>query len=181
MTQCGRSEIANYLVPTMVNTTTVERSVAIFLVLGVGLYELSHAVLDGLQYMANVEFVGRVLSMDATRNPDAWQEINSPTVVFIAYTLIWVAHAAGGILCLIGCYKLATSVASDEATYRESTITAMLGVGIGCTLYLVGFMAIAGGWFLLYQAPAALNYIPNAQMLFLCYVALLIYLSQIGR
>jgi len=165
----------------MVSTARIERSLVIFLVLGVGLYELFHAIFDGLQYMANVEFVATVLSMDATRNPDAWQEIDSPTVAFLAYTLIWVAHAASGILCLIGSYILTTTIASDEATYRESTATATLGVGIGCILYLVGFLAIAGGWFLLYQAPTPPNYIPNAQMLFLCYVAVLIYLAQLRR
>jgi predicted small integral membrane protein len=166
---------------TMIRTTLIERLLVIFLVLGVGLYELFHAIFDGLQYMANVKFVGTVLSMEATRNPDAWQAIDSPVVAFIGYTLIWVAHAASGILCLFGSYVLASSISSDDATYRESAAIATLGVGIGCILYLVGFLAIASGWFRLYQAPTPPNYIPNAQMLFLCYVAVLIYLVLIRR
>ena len=165
----------------MIRTALVERWLVIVLVVGVGLYELFHAVFDGLQYMVNVEFVGIVLSMDSTTEPDSWRAIDSPVIAFLAYTLIWAAHASSGALCLIGSYQLTTTVAGSDSSFRERSAAATLGVGIGCVLYLVGFLAIASGWFLLYTAPTPPNFIPNAIRLFLCYVAVLIYLSIIGR
>jgi len=165
----------------MTRTKHVERILVIVLVVGVGLYELFHAIFDGLRFMANVEGVGAVLSMEATREPDSWRAIDSPVAAFIAYALIWIAHAASGVLCLVGSYLLAITIARDDSAYGESAAIATLGVGLGCVLYFVGFLAIAGGWFLLYQAPTPPNYIPNAQMLFLCYVAVLIYLGLIRR
>ena len=165
----------------MTKTTLIERWLVITLVVGVGLYELFHAIFDGLQFMANVEFVGTVLSMDSTSEPNAWRAIDSPVIAFIAYALIWSAHAASGVLCLVGSYLLTTTVASSDSAHRESSAIATLGVGIGCVLYLVGFLAIASGWFLLYTAPTPPNFIPNAIRLFLCYVAVLIYLSMVGR
>ena len=165
----------------MTKTTHVERLLVIVLVVGVGLYELFHAVFDGLHFMATVEFVGTVLSMDSTSEPDSWRAIDSPVVAFIAYSLIWAAHATSGVLCLVGSYLLATTISSSDSAYRESSAVATLGVGIGCILYLVGFLAIASGWFLLHQAPTPPNYIPAAERLFLCFVAVLIYLRMVGR
>lgn len=165
----------------MIRTAVVERWVVIVLVVGVGLYELFHAVFDGLQYLAWVEFVGTVLSMESTTEPDSWRAIDSSAIAFVAYTLIWAAHASGGALCLLGSYQLTATVTGSDSSFRERSGVATLGVGIGCVLYLVGFFAIAGGWFLLYTAPTPPNFIPNAMHLFLCYVAVLIYLSMIGR
>ncbi len=165
----------------MTRTSHVERLLAIVLVIGVGSYELFHAIFDGLRFMANVEGVGAVLSMEATREPDSWRAIDSPVAAFIAYSLIWIAHAASGVLCLVGSYLLATTIDRNDSEYGESAAVATLGVGIGCVLYLVGFLAIAGGWFLLHTAPTPPNYIPAAIQLFLCYVAVLIYLALVRR
>ena len=59
--------------------------------------------------------------------------------------------------------------------------TAILGIGIGAILYLVGFMTIASGWFLLYSAPTPPNYVGAAMMTFLCYFVVLIYLQMLRR
>ena len=119
--------------------------------------------------------------MDSTREPDSWRAIDSPVAAFIAYSLIWIAHAASGVLCLVGSYLLAKTITRDDSAYGQSAAVATFGVGIGCVLYLVGFLAIAGGWFLLYTAPTPPNFIPAAIQLFLCYVAVLIYLRMVGR
>ena len=165
----------------MIRTELAERILLIVLVAGVGLNELFHAIFDGLQFMFNVDFVGTVLSMESTFEPDSWRAIESSVIAFLAYTLIWAAHALSGIFCLAGSYLLAKTAASDDSPYERAICAATVGVGIGCVLYLVGFEAIAGGWFLLYQAPTPPNFIPSAERLFLCYVAVLIYLAVVRR
>ena len=143
--------------------------------------ELFHAVFDGLNFMSNVEFVRTVLSMDSTSEPDSWRAIDSPFAAFIAYSLIWIAHAVSGVLCLAGTYSLATAWSRDDTDFSRAAAISTAGVGIGCVLYLVGFLAIASGWFLLHEAPTPPNFIREAMLLFLCYVAVLIYLALARR
>ena len=158
----------------------IERAVLVVLVATVGLNEIFHAAFDGLQFMANAQFVGTVLSMESTSEPGSWRAISSPTLAIIAYGLIWLAHAASGVFCLAGAYFL-TGARKDDTRLSQSAAAATAGLGIGCILYLLGFKAIAGGWFLLYQAPTPPNFIPQAERLFLSYAAVLIYLHLVVR
>jgi predicted small integral membrane protein len=164
----------------MQRVTLVQRLLVIAFTVAVGLNESFHAVFDGLQFMFNVEFVGTVLSMESTPEPESWRAIDSSVVAFIAYTLIWLGHAASGVLCLAGAWVLGGRV-KDTQAFSSSTTAATAGVGIGCILYLLGFQAIAGGWFLLFQAPTPPNFIPQAERLFLSYGAVLIYLQIVTR
>ena len=164
----------------MERTTQIQRIIALFLVAAVGLNEAFHAVFDGLQFMSNVEFVGSVLSMDSTLEPDSWRAVDSPVLAFIAYGLIWLAHAASGALCLAGVWFFGRAASGAQGNSIPSA-TATAGVGIGCVLYLLGFQSIAGGWFLLFQAPTPPNFIPQATQLFLSYAAVLIYLQMVTR
>jgi predicted small integral membrane protein len=161
-------------------TTRIQRIIALVLVAAVGLNEIFHAMFDGLQFMSNVEFVGSVLSMESTLEPDSWRAIESPALAFIAYGLIWLAHAASGVLCLVGALFLGRA-AGGAPEDSSSPAAATAGVGIGCVLYLLGFQSIAGGWFLLFQAPTPPNFIPQATQLFLSYAAVLIYLQLVTR
>lgn len=157
-----------------------QRLIVTALVVAVGLNETFHAVFDGLQFMANAEFVGSVLSMESTGEPDSWRAISSPAIAYFAYGLIWLAHAASGALCLAGAWFLGRK-AQDAQAFADSATAATAGLGIGCVLYLLGFQAIAGGWFLLYQAPTPPNFIPEAERLFLSYAAVLVYLHLVTR
>ncbi len=164
----------------MTKTAQIQQLLVIVFVIAVGLNETFHAVFDGLQFMFNVQFVGSVLSMESTSEPESWRAISSPAVAFVAYMLIWLAHAASGALCLVGAYFLARSI-KDGGDFSETANAATAGVGIGCVLYLLGFQSIAGGWFLLFQAPTPPNFIPQAERLFLCYAAVLVYMQLVGR
>jgi predicted small integral membrane protein len=92
----------------------------------------------------------------------------------------WLAHAASGVLCIAGAWFLAHR-AQNVQTVSSSAAAATAGVGLGCVLYLLGFQAIVGGWFLLYQAPTPPNFIPQAERQFLAYAAVLIYLQLVTR
>ena len=164
----------------MERTTRIQRIIVLILVAAVGLNEIFHAIFDGLQFMSNVQFVGSVISMESTLEPDSWRAVESPVVAFIAYGLIWLAHAASGVLCLAGAWFLGRG-ANGSTGSSNSSAAATAGVGIGCVLYLLGFQSIAGSWFLLFQAPTPPNFIPQATQLFLSYAAVLIYLQLVTR
>lgn len=158
----------------------IQQLVAVVLVATVGLSESFYAISGGIKFMSGVEFVGSILSMESTREPESWRAIDSPTIALIAYSLIWLAHVASGVLSLTGAYLLGHAL-KDGERYSQSAAVATAGVGIGCVLYLLGFQAIAGGWFLLYQAPTPPNFIPEAERIFLGYAAVLIYLHLVAR
>jgi len=158
-----------------------DRMLVVVLVAGIGLHEGFHALIDGLSFCTNVDFVATVLSMESTWEPESWRALHSPAAAYVAYTLIWLAHAASAVLCLLASYQLATSSRAANADLRRRLSLAIAGIGIGAVLYFVGFTSIASAWFSLWQAPTPPNYEMNAQMLFLCFMAVLLYVTTLRR
>lgn len=152
----------------------IERYLAAILVAGVGLNELFHG-LDGLQnFSMNASDLGPVMSMTTPGQAETWRAVDSPLAALIAYALVVGAHSASGVISLVGSYFLAISTGVETDEYRDRTWIAILGIGIGCTLYLVGFVAIAGGFFQMYLSQTT-NFQPHAERIFLVYMAVLIY------
>ncbi len=156
----------------------IERYLAAILVLGVGGNELFHAIFDGMDFAFSAQFVRDAISMEYTSDPDAWRAIHNPTVAAIGYGFIWLAHALSGGISLAGATLMLRHPAGN---LRKAYVVATLGVGIGAVLYLVGFMTIAGGWFLLYSAPTPPNFVDSAMMNFICYFLVIIYLNLLQR
>jgi len=159
----------------------MERYLGAVLVIGVAANELFHAIFDGLEFSSNVEIVSQVIAMKLTWDPDSWRSINSPIIATIGYSLIWLAHAASGGIGLAGAYSLLKSNGELNKQRERAFRLAILGVGIGAVLYLVGFVTVASGWFLLYSAPTPPNFTAAAESLFLCYMAVIVYLILIRR
>ena len=155
----------------------IRRYLPAILVLGIGCNEFFHALFDIFDYAWKVKMVGWVISMDKTGDPDALRGIDSAIGAYIAYGGIWLAHAMGGLIAIFGAYLLATSNPQDDTTMRRAHSMSVTGVGIGAMLYLVGFVTIASGFFLMHSAPTPPNFLANAQRLFICYMAVIIYLE----
>lgn len=160
----------------------IARFLPIALVLGVGCNEFFHALFDLFDYEYKVKLVGMVISMDKTGgNADAWRGIDSPIAAYVAYAGIWCTHAIGGVVTLAGAYRLFRAGTQDNAAIDKAYALAEVGIGIAAALYLVGFIAIASGWFLMHTAPTPPNFLANAQLLFISYMAVLIYLQAKRR
>ena len=156
----------------------IQRYFPAILVLGVGCNEFFHALFDIFDYAWKVKMVGWVISMDKTGNPDALRGIDSALGAYVAYGGIWLAHAIGGVIAIAGGYLLATSDPQDSTRMQRAFSLSMTGIGIGAMLYLVGFITIASGFFLMHTAPTPPNFIASAQRLFICYIAVMIYLEM---
>jgi len=162
-------------------TSHAERFFGGALVFGVGGNELFHAVFDGMDWAGNVEIVALVLSMSATSEPDSWRSVQSSIAATMAYAGIWLAHAASGVVAAVGAF-LILRLGSVAATFKHRAYSvAIVGVGIGALLYLIGFVTIASGWFILHTSPTPPNFVPNAERLFLCYMVVIMYLSVLKR
>ena len=155
----------------------IQRYLPAVLVLGIGCNEFFHALFDVFDYAFKVKLVGWVISMDKTGDPEAWRGIDSAMGAYVAYGGIWLAHAIGGLIAIFGAYLLATSDPQESSNMHRAYSVSVTGVGIGAILYLVGFVTIASGFFLMHSAPTPPNFLANAQRLFLCYMAVIIYLE----
>jgi len=162
-------------------TSHAERLLGGALVLGVGANELFHAVFDGMDWADNVEIVALVLSMSVTSDPDSWRSVQSSFVATMAYAGIWLAHAVSGVIAAVGAVLLFRLGLVAATLKHRAYSVAIIGVGTGALLYLVGFVTIASGWFIIHTSPTPPNFLPNAERLFLCYMAVIVYLSVLRR
>jgi predicted small integral membrane protein len=106
-------------------------------------------------YGSNFAFVQHVMSMDTTfpGNAGMYRALNTPWMHHVCYWIIITAQALFGIVTLAGAVRLyAVRQADAEAFHRAKTL-AFIGLGIGLTLYILGFMVVGAEWFLMWQSP----------------------------
>lgn len=104
-------------------------------------------------FNADLVFVQHVLQMDTTfLSPNImWRAINNPLIHKIAYFLIIFLDLLAAVVSWIGAIKLFMNCRSKEA-FSQSKNIANLGLCIGIFLYFIGFMAIGGEWFAMWQS-----------------------------
>ena len=119
--------------------------------------------------------------MKGTWDPDSWRAIDAPAFGVVAYGLIWAMHAVSGVVGVVGAYRMFRSLRNEESKYPQDCSLAMLGVGVGAALYFIGFIAIGGGWFLLYSAPTPPNFSDGANGLFQSYILVILFLHATWR
>ena len=103
-------------------------------------------------YDSNWQFVQHVLAMD-TIFPDStlrWRAITDPGVQTAAYWGIIAWEALTAIVLWIGAARLLA--AGDGVTFDAVKPTAVLGLTMGLLLYAIGFVAIGGEWFAMWQS-----------------------------
>lgn len=123
---------------------------------GLALFALLAALGNVTDYDSNWAFVQHVLAMD-TIFPDSklkWRAITDPTLQALAYWaiiatefLVFVAFAAA---------KLAMfrALRRPGRDFRRAKRFAAWGVLLGFALWFIGFMAIGGEWFAMWQSKA---------------------------
>ena len=130
-------------------------------------------------YEANFAFVSHVLSMDTTfKNPSVmWRAITNPALHHAAYASIIAWEALCAVLCIIGTVKLARAVRADAAAFSGAVAGANLGLTASLLLWLVGFIAVGGEWFLMWQS-STWNGQQAAFRFYMSILAVLIFVMQ---
>jgi predicted small integral membrane protein len=103
-------------------------------------------------YNSNWQFVQHVLSMDTTF-PDSslhWRAITDPTLQTAGYWLIIATEIVVAILLWAGTLALLGSLLSPD--FNRAKGLAVSGLALGFLLYAVGFVAIGGEWFAMWQS-----------------------------
>tara|TARA_R110002020_G_scaffold15611_5_gene55735 strand:- start:11890 stop:12399 length:510 start_codon:yes stop_codon:yes gene_type:complete len=105
-------------------------------------------------YGSNWMFMHHVLAMD-TILPEStlkWRAIRSEEAQRTAYALIILAE---GLTCLafaIATWMMARAVTASRAAFQRAKSFTAVGVTLGFLTWFVGFMAIGGEWFAMWQS-----------------------------
>lgn len=104
---------------------------------------------------SNWQFVRHVVAMDTTfQSPGLmWRAVTSETIQKAAYLGIIGWQIVTAILLWWGLARLVAARHADRIVFAKAKGIAVLGLTAGFMLYAVGFLAIAGEWFSMWQSP----------------------------
>jgi predicted small integral membrane protein len=103
-------------------------------------------------YESNWQFVQHVLSMDTTFPTSSlhWRAIVDPTVQTVGYCLIIATETLIAVLLWAGCLQLLAAIGGED--FNRGKAIAVAGLSLGFLLYAVGFVAVGGEWFAMWQS-----------------------------
>jgi predicted small integral membrane protein len=107
-------------------------------------------------YDSNWRFVQHVLAMD-TVFPDSgltWRAVTSPAVQTLAYWAIIAAEGLTSLAFLAATVLMARKLTADTAAFQRAKSATAVGVTLAFALWFIGFMAIGGEWFAMWQSGA---------------------------
>ena len=105
-------------------------------------------------YGSNWEFVRHVLAMD-TIFPDStltWRAVTNPALQTAAYIAIIVTEALIAFAFLIAAIRMAARVRAPKEAFQQARAFTAVGVLLGFGLFFIGFLGIAGEWFVMWQS-----------------------------
>lgn len=105
-------------------------------------------------YNGDWQFVQHVLSMDTIYPSSSlhWRAIKDSTVQEAAYLFIIATEAAVAVLLWLGACRLVMTIGTQYFARAKSL--AIAGLTIGLLLYMAGFIAIGGQWFVMWQSQS---------------------------
>lgn len=124
------------------------------LVLGVAFF-CSLVVFNNLtDYDSNFQFVRHVLQMDSTfpGNRGMWRAINSPAFHHVAYDFVILWEFLTAAVAWWGGISLLRALKSTAATFNAAKSPAVAALTMGIVLWFVGFIAVGGEWYLMWQS-----------------------------
>jgi predicted small integral membrane protein len=103
-------------------------------------------------YGSNWQFVQHVLSMDTTFPGSSlhWRAITDPAIQAAAYWLIIATEVLAAALLWAGAIGL--FAARRRPDFDQAKAVAIAGLSLGLLLYAVGFVAVGGEWFAMWQS-----------------------------
>ncbi len=132
----------------------VVRLCKVAMLLGLALFAFLVTFTNITDYDSNFEFVKHVLSMDTTfpDNAAMYRAITSPALWSLGY---WMIILGEGLTCLFlawGALRLFAARHASEAEFQSRKDMAVVGATLGFLVWFVGFMAVGGEWFLMWQS-----------------------------
>jgi predicted small integral membrane protein len=130
------------------------RLAKMLLVFGVALYTTLIALNNLTDYDSNYQFVRHVLMMDSTfpGNHGMWRAVNSPAWHTFFYGTIIAWEFVCAVLCWWGGMRLAKSLTRSAREFHAAKNIAVAGLALNLLLWLLAFLSVGEGWFLMWQS-----------------------------
>lgn len=132
------------------------RYIKIGMVAALGLFFTLVAMNNYVSPQVNWPYVHHVLSMDTIyKNANVTNRaITNPTIQQAAFYLIIGCEMLAALFCWMGSIRLLCQIRANEILFNRAKTTALFGLFLGFLLYLVGFIAIGGEWFCMWQSSS---------------------------
>lgn len=130
------------------------RSCKIAMVASVALFVALVVFNNVTDYDSNLVFVQHVLMMDTifSDSNGKWRAIASPILHHAVYVGIIFVEAIIALLCWIGAVKLFKVLDRGADEFNLAKDIAVVGLTLGFCFWFIGFIAIGGEWFLMWQS-----------------------------
>jgi len=151
----------------------------IIMLLGLALFAFLVTFSNITDYGSNFEFVRHVLSMDTTF-PDNAAMYRAITIPWIWHAGYWVIIAGEGLTSLFlawGALRMFGALRAPAVAFHKAKDFAVVGATFGFLVWFVGFMAIGGEWFLMWQSETW-NGQQAAFRFYISILAVLIFVMQ---
>jgi predicted small integral membrane protein len=124
------------------------------MLLGLSLFAFLVTFNNVTDYESNFQFVRHVLSMDTTFEDNAamYRAITNPALWHAGYWGIIAGEGLTFLFLFLGGIRLVRARSASAAEFHAAKGTAMIGATLGFLVWFVGFMAIGGEWFLMWQS-----------------------------
>jgi len=124
------------------------------LLLGLSLFAFLVTFNNITDYDSNFQFVRHVMSMDTTFEGNAamGRAITNERAWHAAYWGLIAAEGATFLLLFAGGLRLLAARSAPAAEFHDAKGLAFAGATLGFLVWFVGFMAVGGEWFLMWQS-----------------------------
>ena len=128
----------------------------VFVAASLSLYCLLVALGNVTDYDSNSQFVQHVLAMDTVFADSKlkWRAITNPVLQAAAYWGIIAAEALAGVAFAAAAWRMQRALRAPKPAFVAARQTMAVGVTIAFALWFVGFLAIGGEWFAMWQSSA---------------------------
>ncbi|MBD0416579.1 DUF2165 family protein [Oryzicola mucosus] len=130
-------------------------------------------------YGSNYAFVQHVLSMDTTFPGNAlmYRSITNPSLWTAGYWLIIFGEGVTCVLFLLAAFKLWQARSAPAQEFQKAKDFMVIGATMGFLVWFLGFMAIGGEWFAMWQSETW-NGQEAAFRFYISILAVLIFVMQ---
>jgi predicted small integral membrane protein len=127
------------------------RYIKILMMLMVGLFGLIGAYYNLTEIDSTLALVSQVVSGSGATGVGQWQQIESPLLVALCFSVIPSAKILSGLLCLFCVKQMWSSRNTDTQTFQRSKQVGMAGCGVMLAMLFGVFILISETWFQQWQ------------------------------
>lgn len=132
----------------------VVRLCKVVMLLGLSFFAFLVTFNNITDYGSNFAFVRHVLSMDTTfpDNAAMYRAITTPWMWHAGYWMIIAGEGVTSALLGWGAWRLWAARMAGAEDFQRAKDIAVMGATVGFLVWFVGFMAVGGEWFLMWQS-----------------------------